>query len=387
VARWLIIALALLATLAIFAPFTWVTVRHLLRFHPRRRRIILAAALLGNLMWPFFPLLRTFTPATRAIRSILGPPWFAWACLAILYTSLILILLLAWLPFRQRIEFPRFGRWPSRVFLSLTLIGSVVGYYQALVPLRVERVPMFVENLPPDAEGTRIVLLADLHVGLFTRPARLRAIFERTRELRPDFVLIAGDMIDDDPFFIGKLLEGTGHLGPDTPIFAALGNHEIYGDPFQVIERLRGSRIRLLVNDGATWKSLRIGAIGDYAAAREARSRSLAPDLERAIAGPGFPILFAHQPRVFDEARAKKLPVTLVAHTHGGQCGFRPLGWSLAGLFLPYHMGLYRRESSQLYVNTGTGYWLLPFRLGMTPEITLIELRAMSGAARQSTPR
>ena len=60
---------------------------------------------------------------------------------------------------------------------------------------------------------------------------------------------------------------------------------------------------------------------------------------------------------------------------HGGQCGFRPLHWSLAGLFLPYHMGLYERGGAQLYVNTGTGYWLLPWRLGMTPEITLIELR------------
>jgi len=38
-------------------------------------------------------------------------------------------------------------------------------------------------------------------------------------------------------------------------------------------------------------------------------------------------------------------------------------------------MGLYRAGASQLYVNTGTGFWLLPFRLGMTPEITVVELR------------
>ena len=48
----------------------------------------------------------------------------------------------------------------------------------------------------------------------------------------------------------------------------------------------------------------------------------------------------------------------------------------LAGVFLPYHMGLYRRGASQAYVNTGTGYWLLPWRLGLAPEITLIELRS-----------
>ena len=83
---------------------------------------------------------------------------------------------------------------------------------------------------------------------------------------------------------------------------------------------------------------------------------------------------FAHLLRA--AAAALVWPLTLCAHTHGGQFGFRPLHWSLAGLFLPFHMGLYERGASQLCVNTGTGYWLLPFRLGMTPEITLIELRA-----------
>ncbi len=69
------------------------------------------------------------------------------------------------------------------------------------------------------------------------------------------------------------------------------------------------------------------------------------------------------------------IPLTLAAHTHGGQLDIRPLGWSLAGVFLDYHMGLYELGASRLYINTGTGYWLFPFRPGMTPEITLIELR------------
>ena len=372
--RWLIIALALLAAVAIFAPFNWVTIRQLLRFHPRRRRWIFGLAILGNLMWPLFPLLRSFTPFARFMRAI-GPPWFAWACFTILYTALVLVLLAAWLPFRKRMEFARFGRWPSRVFLGLSLIGSIAGFYQALVPLRVERVPIVLENLPPEADGTRIALLGDLHVGLFTRTSRLKTIFETTRALQPHVVLIAGDMIDDDPYFIPKLLEGTRYLDPATPVLGALGNHEMYGDPFRVIELLRGSRIQLLVNEGIPLKSLRVAAVSDYAATREQRTKHLAPEIDRALAGGGFPILFAHQPKVFDEARARNVPVTLVAHTHGGQFGFRPLGFSLAGVFLPYHMGLYKRGASNLYVNTGTGFWLVPFRLGMTPEITLIELK------------
>lgn len=70
----------------------------------------------------------------------------------------------------------------------------------------------------------------------------------------------------------------------------------------------------------------------------------------------------------------RRIPLTLCGHTHGGQFGIRPLGWSLAGVFLKYHMGLYKEGDSQMYVNTGTGYWLVPVRLGMTPEITVVEL-------------
>lgn len=365
---WLIF---LSIALAIFVPFNYLTVRQLRRFHPERKRWIVAAAVIGNLLWPVFPLIRSFTPFGRLIRAILGPPWFAWAVFTILYTALVVIAFIAWLPVRRRMRFAELGRWPSRAFLSLMLIGSIVGFYQAHVPLRVEHVPVFLENLPADAEGTRIALLSDLHVGLFTRQSRLQTIFETTRDLRPDLVFLAGDMIDDDPYFVPKLLAQTRVLDPSTPLLAVLGNHEIYGDPFRVIESMKGSRIRLLVNESFPWRSLMIAGLSDFAA----RQAPLEPDFKRALAGSGFPILLAHQPKAFDEARARKLPLTLAAHTHGGQCGIRPLGWSLAGLFLPYHMGLYKRDASQLYVNTGTGYWLVPFRLGMTPEITLIELR------------
>lgn len=368
-------ALAFLGiALVIFAPFNFVTIRQLLRIHPHRRRWILAAAVIGNLMWPFFLVLRDLTPFSRMARAILGPPWFAWTSLAILYTALMLLVLLAWIPFRKR-RFAGFARWPSRVFLSLGLVGSVVGFYQALVPLRVERVPILLENLPAEAEGMRIAVMSDLHVGLFTRPSRLEKIFTTARALDPDATVILGDMIDDDPHFVPKLLDGTAALGPDIPLLAVLGNHEIYGDPRQVISGLRGSRIRLLVNEWVPLRSVTFAGLGEYGVSRTPEHRALGPDVDRALAGASFPIVLSHQPKAFYETRAKNVPLTIAGHTHGGQCGIRPLGLSLAGAFLEYHMGLYRYSTSQLYINTGTGYWLVPFRLGMTPEITLIELR------------
>ncbi|PYQ29547.1 MAG: hypothetical protein DMF56_11315 [Acidobacteria bacterium] len=364
----------LIIALAVLLPFSWLTYRQLARIHPRRARWALAATIAGNLMWPLLPFLRVSTPAMRLTRATLGAFWFAWTCFAIAYAGFLFVLLLAWLPVRKRRTFAEFARWPSRVVLSMILVGCIVGFYQAIVPLRIERVPIVVDHLPPSLEGTRIALLGDLHVGLFTRPSRLEKIFATTSALHPDLVLLAGDLIDDDPFFVPKLLDGTRALTPSTPLVAVLGNHEMYGDPRRVIFQLRDSRIRLLVNEGYAFRDLWIAGISDFAG-----RDGLQPDFAKALAGKpssSIALALAHQPRVIREATERRIPIALAAHTHGGQMGFRPLRWSLAGVFVPYHMGLYRVGPTQLYVNTGTGYWLLPFRLGMTPEITLIELTA-----------
>lgn len=366
-------AVFLAIVVAVFLPLNWIAATQLVRIHPRRKRLVMAIVAVCNAMWLFLPWLNARTEFSRFIRAVLGPPWFAWLCFILVYCALLALIFLAWIPFR-RSSFREFARWPSRLFLSATLVAMVVGIYTALVPLDVRRVVVTLRDLPPEMNGTRIVELADLHVGLFSRPSRLRRIFETVNGLSPDIVLIAGDLIDDDPWFVPKLLDGARRLNPSTPLIAVLGNHEIYGAPYEVISRLRGSRIHLLVNQGVQWRSLWIAGLSDYAA----HGKPLEPDFTAALTGQPantFPIVVSHQPRSFPESIRRGLPLTICAHSHGGQCGFRPLHWSLAGLFLPYHMGLYRRGNSQLYVNTGTGYWLLPWRLGLLPEITVIELR------------
>ncbi|HEX8253205.1 MAG TPA: metallophosphoesterase [Thermoanaerobaculia bacterium] len=364
--------------LLVLLPFNWITYRQLTRIHPRRKRLFLIALIAGNLMWPFFPLLRSFTPFSRVTRATLGPLWFGWTSFAILYAAFLLLLLIAWLPLRRR-TFAEYARWPSRIFLAIGAIAFAVGHYHAIVPLRVERVTVRIPNLSPASDGTRLALLGDLHVGLFTRRSRLTRIFTTTASLQPDAVLIAGDLIDDDPYFVPKLLAGASALPPRIPLYAVLGNHEVYGDPAMVIDGMRGSRIRLLVNEGVAVRGVWIAGVSDPAATRQLGERTpLKPDLPKALAGKpakAIAVVLSHQPNIIEEARKQGAALQLSAHTHGGQFGIRPLGWSLAGVFLRYHMGLYDLAPTQLYINTGTGYWLFPFRLGMTPEITILELR------------
>ena len=104
-------ALAFLGiALLIFAPFNFVTIRQLLRIHPNWRRWILTMATIGNLMWPFFLTLRDLTPLSRVVRAVLGPLWFAWTSFAIVYTALMLMVLVCWLPFRGRPLLQNHGR-------------------------------------------------------------------------------------------------------------------------------------------------------------------------------------------------------------------------------------------------------------------------------------
>ncbi|HXH38402.1 MAG TPA: metallophosphoesterase [Thermoanaerobaculia bacterium] len=351
--------------------------RVLVRVHPRRRAIVIALIIVGNAMWIFFPTLNARTDFSRFVRATLGPPWFAWSCFAILYSAFALLLAVAWLPVMRRMTFARFARWPSRLFLWTTLFALVVGVWNALVPLRIERVPVALDNLPKEMNGFRVALISDLHTGLYSRQSRLETIFATAAAQKPDVILLAGDNIDDDPVFTTKLLAATRVLDARMPLIAVLGNHEMYGDPFEVIRRLRGSRIHLLVNEGVSVRSIWIAGISDFAS----RTPRLAPDVDAALRGGqgSFPILLAHQPKAFAEAMRRGLPLTLCRHSHGGQCAIRPLHWSLSGMFLPYHMGLYQHGTSQLYVNTGTGYWLLPWRfgIGISPEISVIELHGL----------
>jgi len=363
------VAIFLIANVAAF--------RVLVLVHPRRRWIVIALILVGNVMWVFFPILNARTDFSRFVRATFGPPWFAWTCFAILYATYALLLVIAWLPFRGRMPFARFARWPSRVFLWSTLFALVTGVWNALVPLRIERVPIVANGAP----SFRIALISDLHTGLFSRRGRLEKIFATAAAQKPDVILLAGDNIDDDPIFTAKLLAATRVLDPRMPLLGVLGNHEMYGQPNEVIDHLRGSRIRLLVNEGASINGVWIAGISDFAA----RTPKLEPNFDAALRGRSgqFPIVLAHQPKAFAEAIKRGLPLTLCGHSHGGQCAFRPLHWSLAGTFLPYHMGLYRRDALQLYVNTGTGYWLFPWRfgIGISPEITVIDLRSSAKSA------
>jgi len=287
-------AIFLAIAVAIFLVANVAAFRVLMRVHPRRRRIVIALIVIGNVMWIFFPILNARTDFSRFVRALFGPPWFAWTCFAILYSAFALLLAIAWQPFRRRMSFAKFARWPSRIFLWSTLFALVAGVWNALVPLRIERVPIVANGAPP----FRIALISDLHTGLFSRTSRLEQIFVTAAAQKPDVILLAGDNVDDDPIFTAKLLAATRVLDPRMPLLAVLGNHEMYGQPFEVVDHLRGSRIRLLVNEAL--QSMAFGSPGSPTSQRALRS-------SRRMSTPHFADATEHS-RSFSRISRKRSP-------------------------------------------------------------------------------
>src|SRR5579859_3351656 len=151
--------------------------------------LLFVSVVLGNLLWLLLPLIlkRHSSPLFRLSRAVFGPFWVFWNFLIFLYSSLMLLLGVVWLLTLKwgGIPFVRFAHIPSNVLLAAIGIICAVGFVQALFLTHVERVPVRIKNLPPAFAGFKIVMLSDLHVGLFTRFSRLRQFMRIAGRLKP----------------------------------------------------------------------------------------------------------------------------------------------------------------------------------------------------------
>lgn len=357
-----------------------------LGIYPAGVHFLMLGAVLGNLLWLLLPLIlkRHSSPFFRLSRAVLGPLWVYWNFMILLYSVFVLLLGLIWaalLAWRW-IPFTHFAHIPSNIFLGVIGFMTVVGFFQAIFLVKLEKVSVRIPNLPPEFAGYKIAMVSDLHVGLFTRLSRLQQYARVAQEANPDLFVVCGDITDDDPQYLPKFLKSLEVLDAYLPAVGVLGNHDVYANPEKTLLVLEDSRLRMLVNEGMAIKRgeacLWLAGVGDQGARRFGKWGSVAPDFDKALEGKpeGAPtVLLAHQPQGFKEAMERKVELTLSGHTHGGQIGFKPLNWSLAKLFMKYHMGLFKEGESQLYVTSGTGYWALPVRFGLSPEVSLIELQ------------
>jgi predicted MPP superfamily phosphohydrolase len=357
-----------------------------LYIYPKYWHFVFFAAILGNLLWLLLPLLLKShsSPFFRIARAVLGPFWVYWNFLIFLYSVFLLILAFIWVIAFQwaGLSFLTFAHAPSDIFLITIVSISAIGLVEALFLIKIEKIVVKIKNLPPEFAGYKIAMVSDLHVGFFSRPGRLEQFSKVAQKTNPDLFIVCGDITDDDPHYLPKFLKSLECLDPYLPAFGVLGNHDVYANPEKTLRILEDSRLTMLVNEGLEIKRgesvIWLAGVGDQGARRFGKWGSVAPDFDKAIAkkpANAITVLMAHQPQGFKEAAKRKIELTLSGHTHGGQFGFKWLKWSLAKPFLKYDMGHFEEEGCQLFVSSGTGFWMLPVRFGLNPEVSLIELQ------------
>ena len=278
------------------------------------------------------------------------------------------------------------GRWAMLVVGVVFAAGGLAGYVGTW-RLVVRHLDVVVPQLPSALEGVRIVQLSDLHVGPHTPRRHLARIAAAARSARPDIVAITGDQVDDFARDVEHFTAAFGGLPAPLGVFAIAGNHDVYAGWDGVRAGMERAGMRVLVNDAMRVErggaSFWIAGTGDPAGRHRGGAGAPAPDIDRtigAIPAGAFAIVLAHNPALWPDvarrAAARGLrTLTLSGHTHHGQLSIPRLGWSLASPFLEHAMGSHTDENALLYINPGTNYWGIPFRIGALPEVTVLTLR------------
>ncbi|TDI43973.1 MAG: metallophosphoesterase [Acidobacteria bacterium] len=230
-----------------------------------------------------------------------------------------------------------------------------------------------VRRLPAAFDGTRVLLMTDIHTGPFLHPATLAHAFDRLMDSGPDLILLGGDLTTGSVEEFEPFMEAFRRLRAPLGVHGVLGNHDYYsGRVHDLIPLLEECGIALLQNQGVTLtrkgEHLALAGIEDLHWGR--------PDLPAAL-GPGAPphILLSHNPDIFFDAAWRGVDLVLAGHTHGGQIRLPGLPPVVKMSRYALDEGRYISDASHLVVSRGMGVTGVPLRWDCAPEAVQVTLR------------
>lgn len=276
---------------------------------------------------------------------------------------------------------------------SSFIYGMAKGRYN----FRVIRQQIFFQDLPAEFDGFTIMQLSDIHCGSFDNTEKIQYGIDLINEQNFDALVFTGDLVNNFASETEKWTERfAGIKSAPYGKYSILGNHD-YGEytdwdsevekqknfegikashPKMGFQLLNNERVELTKGNSKihivgveNWGMGRFSKKGDLNIATE----GLQPE--------DFKILLSHDPSHWDLEgmnHPSNIQLTLSGHTHGMQFGIEIpnyFKWSPVQYMYKRWAGLYEEMGKYLYVNRGFGYHAYPGRVGIWPEITLIELK------------
>ena len=209
----------------------------------------------------------------------------------------------------------------------------------------------------------RVVLLSDIHIGSNKRYF-LERIVEKVNSLKPDIVLITGDLVDER-FVTYDDIKPIDDINSE--IFFTYGNHEFYVGEDYIEKLFESTKMNVLRNEYEVSGDMQIIGIDDGFGKITLKEELQKIDLSR----NKYKILMYHRPKGYKFASKQGIDLMVSGHTHGGQ--IIPFNF-LVRLFFRKFKGLHKIEELRLYITTGTGVWGPKIRLCSRSEITVLEL-------------
>jgi uncharacterized protein len=279
--------------------------------------------------------------------------------------------------------------------LGGTLFTTLVYGFTNKYKYNVERLKLSFDQLPQAFKGLKIVHISDIHSGSFMDRAAVEKGVAKILEEKPDLILFTGDLVNDRADEMHDYVEVFSKLNAPLGVYSTLGNHD-YGDykPWKYagekeenLNKLKKIHAdmgwRLLMNEHVpierNGEKIALLGIENWSAKGNFPKYGKLTDAHHGTADYPFKILMSHDPSHWD-AEVKKtfsdIHLTLSGHTHGMQFGVEIPGfrWSPVQYMYKQWAGLYEDAHQKLYVNRGFGFIGYPGRVGILPEITVIEL-------------
>lgn len=257
---------------------------------------------------------------------------------------------------------------------GLVVLANLWGTWNAYAGPRLQEITVDLREDPNSKQQLKLVQISDLHVGHVIKRRYVQNVVDKANAWEPDIVCMTGDVGDGPPETLTEDLAPLAQLKTKAGVYYCTGNHEYYWNVQGWIKALAHRGIRPLMNEGLQLplpgRPVWIGGVTDISAGRMAGHHHSPQAAAQGAPPSAAKILLAHQPRSIFEATKAGFNLVLSGHTHGGQ--FFPFT-KMVQFFNPYNQGLEKHDGKTwIYVNTGTGFWGPPLRLGVLSELTLM---------------
>ena len=289
----------------------------------------------------------------------------------------------------------------SQIALGIAAVpffSTIYGILKGKYDYRVHKVSLYFKDLPSAFDGFKLVQLSDIHAGSFDNRDAVQKGIRLTNAQQGDLFLFTGDLVNNKAEEMYPWIEDFKQLKGKYGSFSILGNHD-YGDYIkweneseksENLEKLKevhkklGYHLMLNETIYIEKEGAKIALIGVENWGKKGFVKH--GDLDKAVESVDnnlFKILLSHDPSHWEAVTLnhdKFIHLTLSGHTHGMQFGIEIPGfkWSPSQYIYKQWAGLYKHAEKYIYVNRGFGFLGFPGRVGILPEITVIELRKKS---------